>query len=53
VPGEPSPSERELALQKRRMAHDRTRVIGLLVIIVLILLLTLVRFGKHIPWAAR
>ncbi len=48
-----SPDERELALQKRRLTHDRIRVIGLLVIVVFILLLTFVRFGKHIPWGAR
>jgi hypothetical protein len=45
--------ERELTLQKRRLAQDRVRVIGLLVIVVFILLLTFLRFGKHIPWGAR
>lgn len=48
-----APDERELTLQKRRLAHDRIRVIGLLAIVVFILLLTFVRFGKHIPWGAR
>jgi hypothetical protein len=47
------PDERELALQERRLAHDRIRVIGLLVIVVFILLLTFFRFGKTIPWGAR
>jgi hypothetical protein len=47
------PDERERALQKRRLAHDRIRVIGLLVIVVFILLLTFFRFGKTIPWGAR
>ena len=45
--------ERELVLQQRRLAHDRVRVIGMLVIVLFILLLTFVRFGKFIPWAAR
>ncbi len=45
--------ERELALQQRRLAHDRVRVIGLLVIVLFILLLSFFRFGKTIPWAAR
>jgi len=47
------PDEREVILQKRRLAHDRVRVIGMLVIVVLILLLTFLRFGKTIPWGAR
>ena len=45
--------EREEALAARRLAHDRIRVIGLLAIVILILLLTFVRFGKTIPWSAR
>jgi hypothetical protein len=45
--------ERELTLQKRRQAHDRVRVIGLLIIVVFILLTTFFRFGKTIPWSAR
>jgi hypothetical protein len=56
--GQPRPDslradERELALQQRRLAHDRVRVIGLLVIVILILLLTFFRFGASIPWSAR
>ena len=47
------PDDRELELQKRRMAHDRIRVIGMLIIVVFILLLTFLRFGKSIPWGAR
>jgi len=45
--------ERDLALQQRRLAHDRVRVIGMLVIVLFILLLAFFRFGKTIPWAAR
>jgi hypothetical protein len=47
------PDEREKALAERRMTHDRVRVIGMLVIVVFILLMTFVRFGKSIPWSAR
>jgi hypothetical protein len=47
------PDERELALQQRRLARDRVRVIGMLAIVLFILLLAFVRFGKTIPWGAR
>jgi hypothetical protein len=47
------PDEREFALQQRRLAHDRVRVIGMLAIVIFILLLTFLRFGKSIPWGAR
>lgn len=47
------PDERELALQQRRLAHDRVRVIGMLAIVLFILLLAFLRFGKTIPWGAR
>jgi hypothetical protein len=47
------PEERELALQQRRLARDRVRVIGMLAIIVFILLLAFFRFGRTIPWGAR
>ena len=47
------PDERELALQQRRLAHDRVRVFGVLVIVLFILLLAFFRFGHTIPWAAR
>jgi hypothetical protein len=47
------PDQRELALQQRRLAHDRVRVVGMLVIVLFILLLAFVRFGKTIPWGAR
>ena len=49
----PHSDDRELALQQRRLRHDRVRVIGLLVIVVVILLFTFLHFGKTIPWAAR
>ena len=47
------PDQREEALAERRMARDRVRVIGMLAIVVFILLLTFLRFGKTIPWSAR
>jgi hypothetical protein len=47
------PDERELALQQRRLARDRVRVIGMLAIVIFILLLAFFRFGTTIPWGAR
>ena len=47
------PDDREKALAERRMAHDRIRVIGMLAIVLFILVLTFLRFGKTIPWSAR
>jgi hypothetical protein len=47
------PDEREEELQQRRLARDRVRVIGMLAIVILILLLTFLRFGQTIPWGAR
>jgi hypothetical protein len=45
--------EPDVVLQQRRLRHDRVRVIGLLIIVVVILLFTFLHFGKTIPWAAR
>ncbi len=45
--------ERERELQNRHVAHERHKVIGLLVIALFILLLAFLRFGKSIPWGAR
>ncbi len=47
------PEQREIQLKERRIARERVRVIGLLIILFCILMLTFVRFGKHIPWGAR
>jgi type II secretory pathway component PulM len=45
--------ERERAMQERRLARERRKVMGLLVIALLILVLAFLRFGRHIPWGAR
>lgn len=42
-----------MELQARQRARDQRKVIGLLAIALFILLLALLRFGKHIPWSAR
>jgi len=47
------PEERELELQQRLLARERRKVIGLLAIVVIILALAFLRFGKTIPWGAR
>jgi len=45
--------DRELALQHRQHARDRRKVIGVLAIVLLILALAFIRFGRTIPWGAR
>jgi len=47
------PEDREPDLRQRRRARERTRVIGVLVILLFILALAFLRFGRHIPWGAR
>ncbi len=47
------PEERDLELQQRLLARERRKVIGLLAIVVIILALAFLRFGKTIPWGAR
>jgi len=46
------PEERERELQQRYLARERWKVIGLLVVAVIILFLTLLFFGRTIPWSA-
>jgi hypothetical protein len=45
--------ERQLALQQRRLARERVRALGLLVLMAFILALAFLRFGNTIPWSAR
>ena len=41
------------AWYERQKSHGRSKLIGLLVIALLILLIGFLRFGKPIPWGAR
>ena len=45
--------EGEGELQQRYLARERRKVVGLLAIAVTILVLTLLLFGRTIPWSAR
>ena len=45
--------ERERELNQRHLARERLKVVGVLAVLLLILILTFVRFGKTIPWGAR
>ena len=47
------PEERERELQQRYLAHERRKVLGLIVVLAIILALAFLRFGKTIPWSAR
>jgi hypothetical protein len=47
------PDERECELNRRHLARERRKVIGLLVIVLILLVLAFLRFGKTIPWGAR
>jgi len=48
----PQPNERGRQLQQRYLARERRKVIGLLAVAVIILVLTLLFFGRTIPWSA-
>ena len=47
------PEDRELELQQRLLTRERRRVFGLLVIVLIILAIAFLQFGKTIPWGAR
>lgn len=46
------PGKRERELQQRYLSRERLKVIGLLAVVVIILVLTLLFFGRTIPWSA-
>jgi hypothetical protein len=50
---QPRPSERECELNRRYLAHERRKVLGLIVIALILLAIAIVRFGHTIPWNAR
>jgi hypothetical protein len=45
--------ERERELNRRYFARERLKVIGVLAVLLLILIIAFLRFGKTIPWGAR
>ncbi|HZP25174.1 MAG TPA: hypothetical protein VFB04_17155 [Terriglobales bacterium] len=47
------PEDREFQLQQRLLARERLKVFGVLLVVILILALAFLRFGKTIPWGAR
>jgi hypothetical protein len=54
----PPPSDRDAEQPApewiaRQRSRERQKLVGLLVMVALILLLALLRFGKTIPWGAR
>jgi hypothetical protein len=38
---------------ERQRSRERQKILGVLLIVLLILVITFVRFGKTIPWGAR
>jgi hypothetical protein len=49
----PKNQQRELERTARQRSRERQKIFGLLLIVLLILVLTFVRFGRTIPWGAR
>jgi hypothetical protein len=47
------PQEAEASFVARQRARERQKLLGLLVVVLFILALAFVRFGKTIPWGAR
>ena len=47
------PDDRERELDQRYLTRGRRKMIGLLAIAVIILVVTLLLFGRSIPWSAR
>ncbi len=47
------PQETEAAWIARQRTRERQKLVGLLVVVLFILVLAFVRFGKTIPWGAR
>jgi hypothetical protein len=53
TPGPLRPDDRERELAERHLARERRKMFGLLAIAVIILVVTLLLFGRSIPWSAR
>ena len=47
------PEDADVALLERQRSRERKKLIGLLLLVVFILVLAFIRFGKTIPWGAR
>jgi hypothetical protein len=45
--------DRDVAFIARQRARERQKLLGLLLLVLFILVLAFVRFGKTIPWGAR
>ena len=46
-------SESDSALLARQRTRERQKLLGLLAVVLFILVIAFVRFGKTIPWGAR
>jgi hypothetical protein len=53
VPPPLRPDDRERELHARYLTRERRKMLGLLAIVVIILVVTLLLFGRSIPWSAR
>ena len=52
-PSSIDPSQKDEALIARQRARERQKLLGLLLVVLFILVLAFLRFGKTIPWGAR
>ena len=52
-PDQRRPSERECELNRRYLAHERRKVLGLIIIALIILAIAFLRFSRTIPWGAQ
>lgn len=53
MPSPLRPDDRERELDARYLTRERRKMLGLLAIVVIILVVTLLLFGRSIPWSAR
>ena len=48
-----APDEPEAAMVARQRLRERQKLVGLMLLVLFIVVLTFLRFGKTIPWGAR
>lgn len=53
LPANLRPDEREQELLQRQHVRERTKLVGLIALALLLLALAFLRFGRTIPWGAR
>ena len=53
APTQIPPEEAEAAFVARQRTRERQKLVGLLLLVLFIVVLAFVRFGKTIPWGAR